>query len=159
MMSTGCSIPDQLTVSQTREPAPAQCPSPHLPSPGPARQVVGGWRLVWRFPECLLEDCTLLINTQATLRVFLIGIRGMQRLPSQAACSFPGAFHKCRIFSASPRPQCPGDTSAPSSSPFWLQGRNLLSSEVRREVSSLLTLASCSNSCPVCWQMPSHPRT
>lgn len=45
----------------------------------------------------------MLINTQATLGAFLIGIPGMQRLPSQAACSFPGVFHKC-VFSLSPSP-------------------------------------------------------
>lgn len=76
------------------EPAPALCPAPTSHLLGLlcrlwAGQVAG--LAAWQFPECLLEELEellLLINTQATLGEFLIGIWGMQRLHSQAAGLF-----------------------------------------------------------------------
>lgn len=66
-----------------------------------------------QFPEWLLEELLLLINTQAALGEFMIGIWGMQRLRSQAAGLFLVLSTAVCLLLTEPSPSS-GSTSAAS---------------------------------------------
>lgn len=82
-----------------------------------------------QFPEWLLEELLLLINTQATLGEFMIGIWGMQRLHSQAAGLFLVLSTAMCLLLIEPSPSSGNTSAAPAPS---------VPSVSRAEVCSLL---------------------
>lgn len=119
----------------------------------------GGWPGCPQFPEWLLEELLLLINTQATLGgEFLIGIWGMHRLRSQAAGLFLVFSTALRLLLIEPSPSS-GNTSA---------ARLLLSLQSPGQKSTLFSdqegssgpcyVRFWSSGHPACWQMPGSPK-